>query len=121
MPISTTTSGDGSVYTLKITGHFDVTLSTSFADLMDLIPERVDVIRIDLAEMLSSDASFLSSILLLRDHHASARIEVFNCSKSLARRFAMAGVDRLVQVSLSARDHQDDKSSTDEQASQGEQ
>lgn len=109
MSIRTTLSADGSVCNIKITGAFDVALSTHFEDTLSTIPISVDIIRINLKEMTSFDASFLSSVLLVREKYLSTIIELFNCSKNHARRFSMAGLDKLVRVRLGTDIHQEDQ------------
>jgi len=109
MPIRVMLCADGSVYKISIIGQFDVSHSTHFEDVLQEIPQSVDVIRIDLKDMMSSDASFMSSVLLLREKYPAVIIELFNCSKSIARRFAMAGIDRLIRVRLAANDQLENK------------
>ena len=108
MSIRSQFSADRSVCNIIVTGQFDISQATCFEDALHEIPPSVDIIRINLKDMLSSDASFLSSILLLREKNPSTIIELYNCSKTLVRRFNMAGVDRLVRLRLASDGHQED-------------
>ena len=105
MSIETTISKDGSFIKFHLKGVFDINRSLQVQDIVDSLPDTIDLIYIDLAEVSRIDAAIFSTLLLLyyqKDEHS--RIEVLNCSKSLARRLSLAGLDRLIKIRLSASD-----------------
>lgn len=105
MSIETTISEDGSFIKFHLKGVFDINRSLQVQDIVDSLPDTIDLIYIDLAEVSRIDAAIFSTLLLLyyqKDAHS--RIEVLNCNKSLARRLSLAGLDRLIKIRLSASD-----------------
>jgi len=102
MSIETTLSDDGSFIIFHLQGVFDINRSLQLQDIVDSLPDSIESIFIDLENVTHIDASIFSTLLLLyyqKDNHS--RIEVLNCSKALARRLSLAGLDRLITIRMS--------------------
>ncbi len=105
MSIETTISEDGSFIKFHLKGVFDINRSLQVQDIVDTLPQSIELIVMDLAEVTRIDAAIFATLLLLyyqKEQHSS--IEVLNCSKALARRLSLAGLDRFIKIRMSAED-----------------
>jgi anti-anti-sigma factor len=101
MSIETTLSDDGSFIKFHLKGVFDINRSLQLQDMVDSLPDSVELILIDLENVTRIDTSIFSTLLLLyyrKENHS--RIEVLNCDKALAHRLSLAGLDRLITIRL---------------------
>jgi len=103
MPLKTTLSDDGRAIDIAFSGSFDINKSLQIQEIIKELDPTVKTIRIDLQQVTAIDSSVFSTLLLIYyEKNTNAKIEITNCSKTLAHRFSLAGIDRLLTIRLSA-------------------
>jgi anti-anti-sigma factor len=93
-------SEDGSILTIRITGHFDITACQDFGQVFKDKPASVSKTVIDMAEVEYIDTSALGMLLKLRERSGadSAQIDITNCNPAVKNVFKTTNLDKLFNI-----------------------
>lgn len=100
MPLTTTTSADGTVCTIAISGRFDFDLHHEFRRAYECVDPKRTHFAVDLAGADSIDSSALGMLLLLRERAGGdqADVDLLNCPPEIRNRLVLANFDQLFHL-----------------------
>ncbi len=99
MSITTSTSADGSVLTIRIQGRFDFSSHQEFRDAYES-DESIKEYLIDMRETTYLDSSALGMLLLLRDFAGGdqANVSITNCNSDVKKILTISNFEQLFAI-----------------------
>ena len=100
MAITTQISEDGRVFTISISGRFDITAYKDFGESSKNKVESVSKWIVDMAEVEYVDSSALGMLLMLRERAGGdkADINIVNLNSDLKKIFTTANFHKLFSI-----------------------